>query len=61
MELTLEKIKEVIEPIKDEPIADSLIRLCDIWYAVEKKAGKTEQESLEITLDKLADKFMKTF
>ncbi|GEM_PF-3037716 len=52
-ELTLDKVKEMIAFDKNSGIYKTLVGLIDCWYATEIQNGKTEEEALLVTLDKL--------
>lgn len=56
--LTLDIIKDCIEFDKDSVTYKALIGLVDCWYNIALSQGKSEQESLRETLDKLAEKML---
>lgn len=55
-QITLQEIKDIVALPADSQIKKSFNGLIDCWYAIEIKAGKTEEEALLITLDKLREK-----
>ena len=56
--LTMQAIKDTIAFGENEPITQTLRGLCDCWYGIAIKEGKTESEALQYTLDRLSEKML---
>lgn len=56
--LTLDKIKDVIAFPPSSQIHRTLSSMVDCWYGIAKKEGKTEDEALNETLDKLGKQLL---
>jgi len=56
--LTMDVIKNTIAFGDNNNLTYTLKALCDCWYGIAKQEGKTEDEALRYTLDKLGEKLL---
>ena len=57
--LTIEDVKNCIAFPKGEWLHTTLCKMVDVWYAIEKKSGRTDEQAALIALDKLGEQLLK--